>query len=102
MDHSFIKDKWLIVEAYRNSAATSTLEEGYFHLLTDTTFGTNIFGQEDIYPMEINDEGWVQSLPQVIQYSVDVVHDDSLAISCEIQGFNFEFLVLRDTTTLLQ
>ena len=102
VDNSFVQDKWLIVDAYRNGSPTSTLEDGFFHILSDTSLSTNIFGQEEIYPVVINEKGWLQESPESIQYEVDVRHDDSLTIMCEIRGLAFRFLVARDTTTVDQ
>ncbi len=90
----------MIVEASRNGSPTTTLEDGFFDLLSDTTLSTNIFGQEDVFPVVITEKSWVQSSPEAIQYDLDVLHDDTLAISCNIRGLSFEFLVARDTTSL--
>ena len=102
VDNSFFKDKWLIVEAARNGSPTSTLEDGFFHILSDTTLSTNIFGQEETYPVVINNEEWLQETPESIQYEVEVRHDDSLTIACEIRGLAFRFLLARDTTVIDQ
>jgi len=102
VDNSFVQDKWLIVDAYRNGSSTSTLEDGFFHILSDTTLSTNIFGQDETYPVVINEKGWLQESPESIQYEVEVRHDDSLTIMCDIRGLAFRFLVARDTTTIDQ
>ena len=35
--------KWSVSDAYRNEKLTTTLEDGYFHFLSDSVFVTNIF-----------------------------------------------------------
>jgi len=102
VDNTFFKDKWLIVEASRNGSPTSTLEDGFFHVMSDTTFSTNIFGRDQIYPVVINENKWLQEAPEAIQYDVEIRHDDSLTIACEIRGLAFKFLVIRDTTAIDQ
>ena len=99
VDHSFIRDKWIVTEAYRNEVLTTTLEDGFFHLTSDTTFTTNIFGAEQELTMSINEEGWVQEGNESTQYYIDVIADDTIDVKAELRGFDFKFLMVRDTTS---
>lgn len=102
VDHSFLHDKWSVIEAYRNNAFTTTLEEGFFHITDDTTLITNIFGEETPLAVEINDAGWKQLSPQEVQYNVTVRDNDTLEVSAEIQGFLFDFVLARDTSVVIK
>lgn len=98
VDQTFLHDKWTVVEAYRNQAFTTTLEDGFFRIVDDSTLVTNIFGEESPFSIEINDAGWKQIGPPEIQYNVLIRSDDTLDVSTEIQNFLFDFVLVRDTS----
>jgi len=88
-----------VTEAYRNDVLTTTLEDGFFHLDSDTTFRTNIFGADQELSMSINDDGWLQDGGESTQYYLTVIAEDSIDVKANIRGFNFKFRMIRDTTS---
>lgn len=98
---SSIEGKWSIHYATRNDKETKTLKGGYFDFTSDTTFVTNIFGDNSgfLFSMDGNRLVTKEGRP-ALNLALTQSHSDSMLLQGKIQRFRMEFYLSRDTSTV--
>ncbi len=93
-----LKGKWNIHEALRNGKVTKTLKGGYFVYESDTSFSTNIFGEDNIFIFKMIGNKLITTSGQPeLRLKLSTTHPDSMVLSGRIKYFNMEFRLVRDT-----
>lgn len=95
-----IKGYWEIAEAFRNNKPTLTLENAFINIESDSTLITNLLRKEVQSDYTRENDKIRQSSPELIEYQILKLSNDSLELQTEIRGYNFNFILLkRDSVT---
>ncbi len=90
-----LKGYWEIVKASRNNKTTSTLENAFINIENDSTLSTNLLRKE-IRSTYVRDNDKIrQSSPELIEYQILNLTDDTLELHTEIRGYDFNFVLLK-------
>ena len=90
-----IKGYWEIVKASRDNKSTSTLENAFINIDSDSTLITNLLRKE-IQSSYVRDNDVIrQSSPELIEYQILNLTNDTLELHTEIRGYDFNFVLLK-------
>ena len=90
-----LKGYWEIVKASRDNKTTSTLENAFINIENDSTLSTNLLRKE-IRSTYVRDNDKIrQSSPELIEYQILNLTDDTLELHTEIRGYDFNFVLLK-------
>jgi hypothetical protein len=90
-----IKGYWEIAEAFRNEKPTLTLENAFIHIKTDSTLVTNLLRKEIESDYTRENSKISQLSPELIEYQILRLTNDSLELHTEIRGYDFNFILLK-------
>ena len=94
----FLDGKWKIYKAERNDKVTKTLEGGFFSFSADTSFTTNIFGNESLFTFE-KKGGRLVTKTGTPDLNFDIQSNgvDSLVLEGNIKIFKMALYLTRDS-----
>jgi len=93
-----LKGSWSIYDATRNGKVTKTLKGGVFMFTSDTSFTTNIFGDERLFTFD-TDENKITTTKgdPSLKLKMSATHSDSLVLTTKIQTYDIELFMVRDS-----
>ena len=86
---------WEIVKASRNNKPTLTLEKAHINFENDSTLSTNLL-RKDIQSPYVREGNIIkQSSPELIEYEIVRLAEDSLQVHTVIRGYDFDLHLIK-------